>query len=274
MSLDSVPPAAPCPNCGAPLAGPYCASCGQRTPRPGNVRKLVALQARRIGHTLFALVCRPGLLTVEFRDGQRARSIAPWRLLFNAVTVFFLMSVLTDFRIANIASGDTTGTITRVIAETAARTGVDANLVTERLDRRFNAVYTLLIALTVASYTIVAALTHLRQRPRRWDVHAIFATHLVAWIFVATLPYVVLLQALRLSPIVAMSDTGTTSGGSFVLLLSVFLWMYVYVVLAFRRIYGDSTPRAAAKAVVVSLVGLVVDNLVILLSFTVALRSL
>lgn len=270
MSADDASPAAACPNCGAQLAGPFCAGCGQRVPRRGNVRAFVTLQARRIGHTLFALICRPGLLTVEFCSGQRARSIAPWRLLFNAVTIFFLIAVLTDFRIATIASQDTTGTISRVIADAAARSGVDPALMTERLDRRFNLVYTLLLALTVASYTLAAAATHWT---RRWDRHAIFAIHLVAWIFVVTLPYLVLLHALQLSPVAYAGGMPDDSRG-LVVFLAIFAWMYVYVLLAFRRVYGDSTPRAAAKAALVSVAGLVIDNLVILLSFAVALRSL
>lgn len=267
-------PAAPssrCPNCGATLPGPWCSNCGQRAPRRGNLHAALALQARRIGHTLFALVCRPGLLTAEYRDGQRARSIAPWRLLFNAVTVFFLLALLTDFRIAAIAHSDTTGSITRAIADAAARSGLDAATLTERLDRRFNAIYTLLLTLSVASYALVVAATH-PVRPRRWDVHAVFATHLVAWIFVVTMPYVVLLRALHLSPVAWAGRT--VDVGTLALLLSVLAWMYVYVLLAFRRVYADTAPRAALKALAVSVVGAVVDNLVIILAFFVTLRTL
>lgn len=267
---NAAPAAADCPNCGTPLSGPWCAGCGQRVPRRGNVRAIVSLQARRIGHTLFALICRPGLLTVEFCTGQRARSIAPWRLLFNTVTIFFLLAVVTDFRIATMANQDATGTIARAIAEAAARAGVDPALMAERLDRRFNLVYTLLLTLTVASYTLVAAATHWK---RQWDRHAIFAIHLVAWIFVVALPYLVVLRALGLSPIAYAGGLSDDLRGLAIVLVTI-VWMYVYVLLAFRRIYGDTTLRAAAKAAVVSITGLVMDNLVILLSFAVALRSI
>lgn len=58
------------------------------------------------------------------------------------------------------------------------------------------------------------------------------------------------------------------------LMLAVFAWMVAWVTLAFRRVYGDSTLAAAAKAIALSLAGVVVDNLVITLAFAVALRSL
>lgn len=262
--------AEPCANCGAPVADAYCASCGQRVPRHGSLRATLELQARRIGHSLFALLFRPGLLTVEFCEGRRARSIAPWRLLFNAVTVFFLLAVLTDFRIATIASQDTSGTIAGAIAAAAARKGVDVAVIAERLDRRFNVVYTLLLALTVASYTLMAAATHWR---RPWSRHAIFAMHLVAWIFAVTVPYLVALRLIGIGPVVWNAE-GPTSVAGAALMLAVFAWMVAWVTLAFRRVYGDSTLAAAAKAIAISLAGVVVDNLVITLAFAVALRSL
>ena len=97
---------------------------------------------------MVALLVHPGQLTAEFRDGQRARSISPWRLAFNTIAVFFVLSFVTDFRVANFPKQDLSGTLADAISAAARQTNVDEATVTERVDRRFNAIYTLLVILS------------------------------------------------------------------------------------------------------------------------------
>ena len=70
-----------CPNCGSDQVDSYCAACGQRA---GDLHTTVGQFARdaldglfsfdsRVWRTLIALVFRPGLLTVEYWQGRRAR---------------------------------------------------------------------------------------------------------------------------------------------------------------------------------------------------------
>ncbi len=240
-----------------------------RDPR-GNLRAIADLQARRIGHSLLALVFRPGLLTAEYRDGQRARAIAPWRLLLNVVTFFFLLSVLTDFRVTSVARQDSSGTLSGLIVQRAQQRHLEPTLMLERIERRFSSIYTLLLSLTVVSYTLLAAATHWRAS-RRWDVHAVFALHLVAWIFLTSIPYLLLIQALHISPVETAGANGNLAGA--IPLLAWIAAMYAYVMLAFRRVYADGIAGAAAKSLLLIVVGVVVDNLVLALAFFAALYA-
>src|SRR3954466_13252843 len=77
-----------CLNCGAALAGAFCAECGQRAmpPHP-TVRELVGdAFAEFVGwdgkfaDTLRTLLRKPGELTRQWLDGRRVRFISPLRL--------------------------------------------------------------------------------------------------------------------------------------------------------------------------------------------------
>jgi len=103
-----------CPNCGSDQVDRYCAACGQRA---GDLHTSVGQFIRdamdglfsfdsRVWRTLIALVFRPGLLTVEYWQGRRARYVAPLRLyLFVSFFTFLLLAL---FARGNVV--DTTGT--------------------------------------------------------------------------------------------------------------------------------------------------------------------
>jgi hypothetical protein len=95
-----------CLNCGALLAGTYCASCGQKhEPEIHTLRHFAAEAFESITHadsrlwrTLLTLIARPGELTREFFAGRRARYLPPVR--------FYLVVSVLFFFIASIASRD------------------------------------------------------------------------------------------------------------------------------------------------------------------------
>jgi Protein of unknown function (DUF3667) len=88
-----------CRNCGAPLGGPYCASCGQSA--HGSARSLGTLfhdawhdlthLDGRLWRTLGALVFRPGRLTSEYLQDRRASYLPPFRLYLVLSIVFFAL---------------------------------------------------------------------------------------------------------------------------------------------------------------------------------------
>ena len=92
--------ASACLNCGAPLAGAFCADCGQRDIPPyPSVRELVVDAAAefsgwdgRLATSLRDLILRPGMLTREFLEGRRVRYISPLRLYLMASLVYFLLA--------------------------------------------------------------------------------------------------------------------------------------------------------------------------------------
>jgi hypothetical protein len=99
------PAATRCQNCGAALAGPYCASCGQRhEPHIHSLPHFAAEAAETLTHadsrlwrTLGHLLLRPGRLTREFMAGRRARYLPPFRLYVVVSLLYFvLIAVLPD----------------------------------------------------------------------------------------------------------------------------------------------------------------------------------
>ena len=99
-----------CSNCGAPLAGPYCGSCGQKTAAPNPAigdflhelsHELLHVDGK-IFRSLRLLVAAPGALTREQFEGRRVRYISPIRLYLTFSVVYFAVAALTpaiSFRI-------------------------------------------------------------------------------------------------------------------------------------------------------------------------------
>lgn len=108
----AVPAAATrCLNCGAALAGRYCAACGQRDDR--HVHSLGHFLAEafeglthadsRVWKTLWPLLVRPGFLTREFFAGRRQRYLPPFRLYIVVSLLFFLvLALVPDLQIVKI----------------------------------------------------------------------------------------------------------------------------------------------------------------------------
>lgn len=99
----AAPADARCRNCGAGIGGAWCASCGQETnlalPSVGKFMReaagrYVALDGR-FWRTLFALLFRPGFLTLEYLEGRRRRYVRPARLVLVLTLALFALYRLT-----------------------------------------------------------------------------------------------------------------------------------------------------------------------------------
>ena len=107
-----------CPNCSAELEGPYCASCGQRQVDLDQPFRDLAGEAMesflsfdtRIARTLWPLIRRPGLLTVEFMAGRRARYVHPFKLYFAFSVLLFLGLAISDYSVIHV--GETEDVVT------------------------------------------------------------------------------------------------------------------------------------------------------------------
>ena len=266
------PPVPSCPNCGAVRQGSWCAECGQEYPgERGAVARIAWRQWHRIAHSLWALMVHPGQLTAEFRDGQRARSVTPWRLTFNVVAFFLVLSFVTNFRVANFPRLDPTGTLAQFMQQAETKAHAEPGAFAERLDRRFNSIYTLLVIVIVGARALTARVTHPRL-PARWSLHFVFALHLTAWAFIMTLVYLVVARMLGTAPFAASPEAPSPFFG-LVLLGLVELWQWSYVTLAFRRVYGDRWFAASMKAIVMIVVGLLASNALIFVALWLALKT-
>ena len=85
-----------CLNCGAPLSGPFCASCGQKAELHRTIRALLhdllhgALHFEgKIWHTLPLLTWKPGALTRRYIEGERAKFVSPMALFLFSVFLMF-----------------------------------------------------------------------------------------------------------------------------------------------------------------------------------------
>jgi len=269
----SDPAATPrCANCGAELFGEWCAKCGQESMAGRIARRTLHRQWGRVRYSMVALVVHPGLLTKEFRDGQRARSIAPWRLAFNIISIFFVLSFVTDFHAAKFPGQDSTGTLASLIGAAAHHVKVDEATFAERVDRRFNAIFTALTVIPIAVSAVLARITHLRRR-ERWSVHFVFALHLTAWSFIANFVYYSAMRLLGLASYATTDDPYVRNAG-IALLAAILLWQFGYVLLAFRRVYADGWIAAGSKAAVMVAVRLLVGNGSAVLALYLAAKTL
>ena len=117
MSADPVPvvsaPEVPvaqtrvCANCGTPLAGEFCAACGQRNEPHVHTLGHFASEAfesvthadSRLWRTLGYLLVKPGYLSREFFSGRRARYLPPFRLYLVISLLFFLVAGMSGMKI-------------------------------------------------------------------------------------------------------------------------------------------------------------------------------
>jgi hypothetical protein len=117
MSADPVPVVSPpelpaaqtrvCANCGAALAGEFCAACGQRDEPHVHTLGHFAAEAfesvthadSRLWRTLGYLLAKPGHLSREFFSGRRARYLPPFRLYLVISLLFFLVAGMSGMKI-------------------------------------------------------------------------------------------------------------------------------------------------------------------------------
>ncbi len=94
-----------CENCEAPLAGPFCAQCGQHAIDYRRSFMQVVVDAAdsffdwdtKFLRSLGILLTRPGKLTIDFNAGRRVRYMHPLRFYFLASIAFFLLAKLINF---------------------------------------------------------------------------------------------------------------------------------------------------------------------------------
>lgn len=265
---DTAVEAARCLNCGAPLAGKYCAACGQRDDR--HLHSLGHFLAEaveglthadsRLWRTLWALLARPGFLTQEFFAGRRQRYLPPFRLYIVVSLLFFIVvalvsnAALVDFGPAGNAAGAgspagaseaTPGTVacSGLTYDGPGGSWLQPKLIlgcqksmvdSSSLGRAF--LHNVPRAMFFLLPLIAGFMWLIYWRPRRYYVeHLLFGVHNHAMIFALGTLLVPLFWLLR----------GTRASDP--LTIVVMLWLTWYLFRALRVYYGQGRRRSALK---------------------------
>lgn len=251
--------ARPCPNCGEPLAGPFCGQCGQAdTALDVPFRRIVGeLLAElfdvdsRAWRTARTLLLRPGLLTAEYNAGRRARYLSPLRVyMLSSVLFFFVVATarvqllqvqFTEEDAAVIVAGGTSGAAAEnPDAQAAGEPAIADGLAAEffrRLARmaqdpeRLNQFWLRIWAWTMFALLPVFALLmrlFFRRATPWYARHLVFSLHLHAFAF---LIFVVPILIANLLP-----DDRQRAAAA----MGAFGVVFLYGVFATRRVYGLS----------------------------------
>ena len=235
-----------CPNCDAPVHGPYCAQCGQETVHEmptlrefahEYLHHYVAAEGKLVP-TVRMLLLKPGQLTIEYLQGRRRRYVKPLSLYVTVSFVFFLLlgwsTVMTPAPSVVILDGNRAVPATQVFSTLAAsETDPTGKQVLSFLDRHMNWVfqpgklaafndhvlhrlpYTVFVLMPV--FAAMCGYVY-RKRRQNYGMHLLFTVHLHAFIFLVFL--------LCLVP-------GVQNFGGWAMLV-----VLIYLILALKRVYG------------------------------------
>jgi len=271
-----------CPNCSAALDGPYCASCGQRQVDLDQPFRELAAEAMesflsfdaRILQTLWPLIRRPGLLTVEFMEGRRVRYVHPFKLYFAFSVLLFLGLAMSGYSVIQI--GESEDVVTGVRVELSEEEGAEETAepseepsflgrvlgpvgeLAENDPDRLNRIFTDRLAKSVILLVPVFALLLLvLYHRRRYVAHLVFSLHLHSFAFLALVVGLVIDLAAR------APEQSRPGNGLAVLVIA------IYSFLALRRVYGQGRFVTVIKMVVL-LLGYIVA-LIVTMILTLAL---
>ena len=254
-------PVAYCVTCGAPLATPYCAECGERraSDRDYSLRHFATESIETItdaDSTLWrsvkTLFARPGELTRAYMRGQRLGYTRPLQLFFYANVFYFFAAVSLGSRVFDtplrIHMNQTyhSAIATRLVEAKLAKRGMTLQAYERTFDQAATVQAKTLIIAMVPVWAIGLAIVQLRKR--RYAVeHLVFALHF----FAAILVLGIVIHVLVGKPLAALlaGPDGAVNWGSWdgIVTLVTVIVQVTYLTLAFRRNYGDSTVVAVAK---------------------------
>lgn len=233
------PDSAHCHNCGALLAGPFCHACGQEARRlDPSLRDLLRDVTPellnvdgRIFRSVRKLLFAPGFLTVEQNEGRRAGWVAPLRLYLIFSLIYFAVGSFGANSVRVNVSDDESA------REDLARLGFQneqelQGAIQNALATWAPRVMFVLVPLSAWLVQIVC-----RRQRRHYPQHLYFALHVHAAFFaVSALAAAAELTGLRLL------------AGAFKVVQVVYV--AVYVVMAFKVVYGGPLRRAVLRAAI------------------------
>ena len=231
-----------CANCSAELEHEYCCWCGQRRIHPEDLSARHFL--RELADTVanfpeklktvrtFRGLMTPGRLTAEYLAGHRQTYLNPFRFYLVCAAVFFLMAPVAGFTLASMLDSDASGVLRGLVATHVSQSNLDPVLFNRRFDTRVQSILTITFG---ASALVLALMLQLLFRKRDWPygAHLVFALHYISLIYLLTV-------AAGITRVMHLSlDLATTIG---------YVPLLVYLVLALKRVYAESTGPILLKA--------------------------
>jgi hypothetical protein len=274
-----------CLNCGAELRGRFCSACGQRDVPPApTLREMIGeawqeftVLDKRLLATLGMLLRHPGALTLEVLAGRRQRYIKPLRLYLIVSVLFFLAAAFAppsplarttatmpgkeEIKIDILEPRQLSPEEQKVALANAERAPrlmrpLFRRLVMDPAGFRRN-MFDLLPKVVFALVPVFSMIVALFYR-RPFSHHLVFGLHLHAAVF----------AVLTVRRVANFSGSLVVVG---IVESLAMVFIAVYSLRAFRRVYGDSWPRVLLKSAGIAILYLIAG--VIALALTAAIAA-
>jgi hypothetical protein len=240
-----------CQNCGSPLSGPYCSSCGQhdidyhRSLGPiieDSLEGFLHFDGKFFRSVRW-LFTRPGFLTREFVAGRRVAYIHPLRLYIFASFLFFAGSLLLQQPLLSFERSRDQGKVDLVAKDLAAGDSGILGLISrfrsenqDEVGKELNHLYPTALFFCLP-FLAAALLLAYRNSGRVYVEHLIFALHVQAFYFMANLATILVQTVVRVVSVPLADLLGTVA----------FVVGACLIYRALRSFYGEGAWRTFMK---------------------------
>lgn len=178
----------------------------------------------------FRLLFRPGELTAQYLSGRRIAFVNPIRLYLLTTAVFFFFGGSTGSSVEGLTRLGNAHGLVEGIQQKAREQGIPSEIALEQFDALLHKEFSLFIALGILVFSLTLWLL-MRKRDPWLARHAVFAMHCYTFFF---------LVRIACSGLVDVAQEAHWLEGKQVLDSLMSAVIAPYLLLAMRRVYGES----------------------------------